>query len=88
MPFEAFGSTVWDRVRLDDKVGMDILRYFARRNVDHAECVMVMAMPYPEDFTYGAYHCLCGLGLLEPYIDKEGTECARLTEAGRDVIAC
>jgi len=91
MPFSNFGSCIWQDVRKNDGVAMAILRYYSGRN-DKAESVMRGAVSKkfridnPDDFVSGAYHCLCGIGLLDPYIDKEGVECAKLTAAGRAML--
>lgn len=90
--FEQLGASIWEAVRRHDSVAIEILRYYSRRNTDKAECVMRDAVSAKfdvdnaDDFVRGAYHCLCGLELLEPYIDKEGVECARITPSGRDVL--
>ena len=88
--FGDFGAAVWNVARKDDAVGPDMMAYFADKGKDKAVQVMCATL-YPtfanDDLLYGAYHALCGLGLLCPYIDKEGVECARLTPAGREVYA-
>lgn len=90
--FEELGASIWEAVRRHDSVATEILRYYSRRNVDKAECVMRDAVSAKfdvdnaDDFVRGAYHCLCGVGYLEPYIDKEGVECARLTDKGKGAL--
>lgn len=84
--FEELGCSIWNTVRKLDNVGLDILRYYSVKENDKAYGVMVDAIRYHDNFAEGAYHCLCGLGYLEPYIDKEGVECARLTKKGREVL--
>lgn len=88
--FGDFGAAVWNVSRQDDSVGPDMMAYFADKGKDKAVQVMCAALYHRyrnDDLLWGAYHALCGLGLLCPYIDKEGVECARLTPAGREVYA-
>lgn len=92
--FGDFGATVWNLARKDDAIGPDMMAYFADKGKDKAVQVMCATLGSAhysayrnDDMLYGAYHALCGLGLLCPYIDKEGVECARLTPAGREVYA-
>lgn len=84
--FEELGSSIWNTVRELDGIGLDILRYYSVEENDKAYGVMVATSRYHGRFIGGAYHCLCGLGYLEPYIDKEGVECARLTKKGKEAI--
>lgn len=88
--FGDFGAAVWNVARKDDAVGPDMMAYFADKGKDKAVQVMCCTLYSAyrnDDLLYGAYHALCGLGLLCPYIDKEGVECARLTPAGREIYA-
>lgn len=82
--FEELGNSIWNTVRELDNVGLDILRYYSVKENDKAYGVMVDTIRYHDDFAEGAYHCLCGLGYLEPYIAIDGVECARLTKKGKE----
>lgn len=84
MNFEELGDVIWKAVRRKDAVAKEILGYYAAQPQDKAVCVMSLDLEkrFGEDIIEGAYHALCGLGFLEPFIDNEGCECARLTKDG------
>ncbi len=86
LTFHDIGVCIWEKVRSHDRIAYDVLNYFATKGKDRAVCVMELELDHHDDELEGAYHCLCGLDLLEPYIDNEGCECARLTELGREAL--
>lgn len=75
------GKVIWEKTREDDRLAFEVLRYFHTKGNDKAYVCMLDHFHFNE-LADGAYHCLCGLDFLEPYIDNEGCECARLTELG------
>lgn len=84
--FRDIGEAIWSDVRKRDRIGIDMLAYFEDRTKDRAFIVMWDSFGMTDEAS-GTYHCLCGLGLLEPYIDNDGVECARLTPLGRQILS-
>ena len=84
MSFEEFGSALWEQERERDAFVLRILEYYHSKDSDKAFFVADDSLGSDPLFD-GVYHALIGLNVLEPYIDKQGCECARFTPFGREV---
>lgn len=84
MTFQELGSKIWAANRERDAFVIQMLEYFSGP-ADKAYVCADDALGFNEAFS-ATYHALCGLGMLAPYIDRDGMECAKITDLGTDAL--